>query len=196
LHIHHIERIDINHLGPDPREVLFWKFVLFLVMKLKRDQHIRKIEDSDRRWLQRVLSKSWGSTWVVTRGTVHQADSLSGFLAEVENQNVGVVTWNVNGSMLEIITLNVLRQREGIGRALVNAVIGEAEFLKCSRVWVITTNDNNQAVQFYQALGFKVIAVHKGAVNESRKIKPEIPFIGIDGIPITDEIELEKILSG
>ena len=132
----------------------------------------------------------------MTRGTIHQADSLSGFLAEVENQNVGVITWNVNESMLEIITLNVLRQREGIGRALVNAVIGEAESLKCSRVWVITTNDNNQAVQFYQALGFKVIAVHKGAVNESRKIKPEIPLIGIDGIPITDEIELEKILSG
>jgi N-acetylglutamate synthase-like GNAT family acetyltransferase len=153
-------------------------------MKLKHEQYIRKIEDSDRDWLQRILSESWGSARIVTRGTVHQADSLSGFLAEVENQNVGVITWNVNGSMLEIITLNVLRQREGIGRALVNAVIGEAESLKCSRVWV-----------FYQALGFKVIAVHKGAVNESRKIKPEIPLIGIDGIPITDEIELEKILS-
>ncbi|OLS29209.1 MAG: Mycothiol acetyltransferase [Candidatus Thorarchaeota archaeon AB_25] len=165
-------------------------------MKLKHEQHIRKIEDSDRDWLQRILSESWGSARIVTRGTIHQADSLSGFLAEVENQNVGVITWNVNESMLEIITLNVLRQREGIGRALVNAVIGEAESLKCSRVWVITTNDNNQAVQFYQALGFKVIAVHKGAVNESRKIKPEIPLIGIDGIPITDEIELEKILSG
>ncbi len=160
----------------------------------KNERHIRQIEDSDREWLQRVLSESWGSTRVVTRGTVHQADNLSGFLAEVENQNVGVITWNVNESMFEIITLNVLRQREGIGRALVKAAIDEAESLKCSRVWVITTNDNNKAVQFYQALGFQVTAVHKGAVNESRKIKPEIPIIGIDGIRITDEIELEKIL--
>jgi N-acetylglutamate synthase-like GNAT family acetyltransferase len=196
LHIHHIERIDINHLGPDPREVLSWNSILFLAMKLKREQHIRKIEDSDRGWLQRVLIESWGSARIVTRGTVHQADRLSGFLAEVDNQNVGVITWHVNERMLEIITLNVLRPREGIGRALVNAVIGEAESLKCSRVWVVTTNDNNQAVQFYQALGFKVISVHKGAVKESRKVKPEIPLIGIDGIPITDEIELEKILSG
>ena len=96
--------------------------------------------------------------------------------------------------MLEIITLNVLKQREGIGRALVNAAVETAESLKCSRVWTITTNDNTQAVKFYRALGFTLAAVHKGALSESRKLKPEIPLFGIDGIPITDEIELEKIL--
>ncbi len=96
--------------------------------------------------------------------------------------------------MLEIITLNVLKQREGIGRALVIAAVETAESLKCSRVWVITTNDNTQAVKFYQALGFTLVAVHKGALNESRKLKPEIPLVGLDGIPMTDEIELEKII--
>ncbi len=121
-------------------------------------------------------------------------DRLPGFVAEIEGQNVGVLTWNVNEYMLEIVTLNVLHPRKGIGRSLVNAVIDEAESLKCSRVWVITTNDNNQAVKFYQALGFEVKTIHKDAVIESRKLKPEIPLVGVDGIPITDEIELEKIL--
>lgn len=100
----------------------------------------------------------------------------------------------MNENMLEIVTLNALQPQKGIGRALVNAVIEEAESLKCFRVWVITTNDNSQAVQFYRTLGFEMKAIHKDAVIESRKLKPEIPLVGIDGIPITDEIELEKIL--
>jgi N-acetylglutamate synthase-like GNAT family acetyltransferase len=96
--------------------------------------------------------------------------------------------------MLEIITLNVVKQRKGIGKSLVYAAVEEAESIKCSRVWVVTTNDNATAVAFYRALGFTIVAVHKDAVIESRKLKPEIPLVGIDGIPITDEIELEKIL--
>ena len=39
--------------------------------------------------------------------------------------------------------------------------------------------------------GFRTVAVHSDAVSESRKLKPEIPEIGIDGIPIRDEIEME-----
>jgi ribosomal protein S18 acetylase RimI-like enzyme len=119
---------------------------------------------------------------------------LPGFVAEIDDQNVGFLTWNINENMLEIVTLNVVRQREGIGRSLVYMTIDEAKSLKCSRVWVITTNDNTAAVEFYRALGFKIVAVHKNAVNESRELKPEIPLVGIDGIPITDEIELQTIL--
>ena len=36
-------------------------------------------------------------------------------------------------------------------------------------------------------------AVHRGAVDDSRrKLKPEIPVAGAYGIPVRDEIELEK----
>ena len=51
------------------------------------------------------------------------------------------------------------------------------------------------ALGFYQKRGFRLVAVHPGAVNESRKLKPEIPLIGNDGIPIRDEIELEIVLT-
>jgi N-acetylglutamate synthase-like GNAT family acetyltransferase len=114
---------------------------------------------------------------------------------EIDGQKNGILTWNVNENMLEIITVNVLKQREGIGTDLVNATVEEAETLSCSRVWGITTNDNITAQKFYRALGFRIAAVHKDAVKESRKLKPEIPLVGIDGIAITDEIELEKILN-
>jgi len=47
------------------------------------------------------------------------------------------------------------------------------------------------ALGFYQKRGFELVAVHRGAVNESRKIKPSIPLVGMNGIPLRDEIELE-----
>jgi hypothetical protein len=37
-------------------------------------------------------------------------------------------------------------------------------------------------------------ALHVNAIEESRKIKPQIPLYGFDGIPIMHEVEFEKIL--
>lgn len=36
--------------------------------------------------------------------------------------------------------------------------------------------------------------LYRNAVEAARRLKPQIPFIGNDGIPIRDEIELEKAL--
>jgi hypothetical protein len=63
----------------------------------------------------------------------------------------------------------------------------------CARLWVITTNDNVDALRFYQRRGFCLAAVHRGAVDRSRaSLKPEIPAVGAYGIPLRDEIELER----
>ena len=131
---------------------------------------------------------------MVSRGVVHQADRLPGLVAEVDGRMEGLLTYSVKDGMLEIVTLNVLKEREGIGKALVERVVDLALSRGCSRVWLITTNDNATAVKFYEAVGFRMVAVYKGAIAESRKLKPEIPEFGIDGIPITDEVELEKCL--
>ena len=64
----------------------------------------------------------------------------------------------------------------------------------CTRSWLITTNDNARALAFYRALGFGVTAVRPGAVDGSRKLKPSIPLVSEDGVPITDEVELERRL--
>ena len=61
-------------------------------------------------------------------------------------------------------------------------------------MWLVTTNDNLRALAFYQRRGFRIIAVHTDAVARSREAKPEIPAVGDNGIPILDEIELEKEL--
>jgi GNAT superfamily N-acetyltransferase len=77
---------------------------------------------------------------------------------------------------------------------LINAVVEEARKRNCTRIFLITTNDNLNALGFYQKRGFELVAIHRGAVNESRKIKPGIPLMGNDGIPLRDEIELELTL--
>jgi len=162
--------------------------------KLKQQIHIRKIRNSDSDWITEVLNESWGSSRVVSRGVLHQADRLPGLVAEVDEKREGLLTFNVKNNMLEIVTLNVIKQREGIGRTLIDRAVDLASSYGCSRVWVITTNDNTQAIEFYKKVGFRIVAIHKDAMNESRKLKPEIPEFGIDGIPITDEIELERVL--
>jgi Acetyltransferase (GNAT) family len=64
----------------------------------------------------------------------------------------------------------------------------------CRRVWLITTNDNLRALRFYQRRGFRLVAVHPDALARSRELKPSIPEIGLDGIPLRDELELELLL--
>jgi hypothetical protein len=57
---------------------------------------------------------------------------------------------------------------------------------------VITTNDNVDALRFYQRRGFRLAALHQGAVDDSRaRLKPEIPEIGEHRIPLRDELDLE-----
>jgi GNAT superfamily N-acetyltransferase len=93
----------------------------------------------------------------------------------------------------EILTLHVDEQWHGTGTALIEAAGQLARRHRCTRLWVITTNDNVDALRFYQRRGFCLVRVHCGAVDRSRAtLKPEIPPVGAYGIPLRDEIELEK----
>ena len=67
---------------------------------------------------------------------------------------------------------------------------------ECRRLSVVTTNDNVRALGFYQRRGFILSAFRKGAIEKSRRIKPEIPELCCDYIPIRDELELVLRLTG
>jgi GNAT superfamily N-acetyltransferase len=93
----------------------------------------------------------------------------------------------------EILTLHAGQQWRGAGTAMIEAAGQLARRQGCARLWVITTNDNVDALRFYQRRGFCLAAVHRGAVDRSRaSLKPEIPAVGAYGIPLRDEIELER----
>jgi GNAT superfamily N-acetyltransferase len=128
---------------------------------------------------------------VVTRGQIHRADQLPGLVAVANSEPVGLVTYIIRNGDCEIVTLDSLQAGKGIGSSLVAQVRAIAEDNHCARLWLITTNDNTDALCFYQKIGFELAAIHRGAIVESRKLKPQIPQTGNGGIPIRDEIELE-----
>ena len=150
------------------------------------------MEDSD--WITDVLLENWASNIIVTRGISYKADLLPGFVAETEGVKVGLLTYSISNDELEIITLNAIEEGKGVGTALLEEIEKFAKMKNCSRIWLITTNDNVDALRFYQKRGYEIKSVHRYAIEESRKIKPQLPFVGKYGIPIRDEIEMEKQL--
>ena len=152
------------------------------------------ITDQDRRWLRNYLQERWSSSQVVSRGIVHQADTLPGFIANWKGKPAGLLTYHLDGDACEIVSLNSDIEGVGIGTALLEATKKQAASQGCRRLWLITTNDNVEAIRFYQKQGYELVAVHRNAIEQSRKLKPSIPVIGLHGIPIRDEIEFEMHL--
>ena len=156
---------------------------------------IRALNDGDREWVARLLTEHWASPRIVSRGRVCDGDRLPGFAAVRDGRPIGLATYRIDGGDCEIVTLNSLAERQGVGSALIDAVKDAARQAGCRRLWLITTNDNVSALRFYQKRGFVLVAVHRGALEEARRrLKPEIPLVGLDGIPLRDEIELELVL--
>ena len=150
---------------------------------------------ADREWVSEFILELWGSNKVVSRGVVYYPQDLPGFVAMYDGEKVGLVTYNITGTNCEIVTINSVRPFLGVGTALIEAVRDIALKSGCKRLWLITTNDNMNALRFYQKRGFVLVAIHRDALDISRKLKPEISLIGNDGIPLPDEIELEMILN-
>lgn len=100
----------------------------------------------------------------------------------------------VQGDTLEILSLDSLRENQGIGSALVDLAVQEARDQKCRRVVLITTNDNIRALRFYQRRGFDMSNFYRNAMDLARKLKPGIPAVGENQIPLRHEIEFEMLL--
>jgi len=155
---------------------------------------LRRLTQEDLPRLRQFWIEHWGGEDMISRGHVHHVEQLEGFVVEDGDEWVGLLTFVVKDGECEVTSLDSLRAGQGIGSTLMDKAIEEARARRCRRLFLITTNDNLNALGFYQKRGFQIVAVYPGAVNESRKIKPGIPLVGMDGIPLRDEIELEMIL--
>ena len=137
-----------------------------------------------------------GSAVVARHGELLDATGRPALLVEDGGRLVGLLTYVVSGLDCEVLTLHADPPRGGIGTALVEAVASVAASLGCDRLWLITTNDNVDALRFYQRRGFRLVALHPGAVDRSRReLKPQISEVADNGIPIRDELDLERSLS-
>ena len=152
---------------------------------------VRDLKPDDQRWMHDFLVTYNHSLRVVSRGTLHQVLQLPGLIATSNAIPAALLTYHVADREFEVVTLHTAVQRQGLGARLLAAGRERARELGCRRLWLITTNDNEPAIRFYQRQGMTLVAIHYNALEESRKLKPEIPYVGLGGKPIRDEIEFE-----
>jgi N-acetylglutamate synthase-like GNAT family acetyltransferase len=159
---------------------------------LPSNLQLRSLTPEDQSWLEPFIVEHWGAREVVVHNTVYQPATLPGFAEEIEGKVFGVVTYQVRGSECELVTLNCGERRRGIGTALLEKVEETARQLGCRKCWLVTTNDNLDGLRFYQRRGYRLSAIHYGAVTAARSVKPAIPMVGDYGITLQDEVALEK----
>lgn len=155
---------------------------------------LQKITDRNREEAIRFLTGRWGSDRMVSGGHVWELAELDGFVTVEGGEITGAVTYRPAGVDCEIVSLDGAPENRGAGTALLNAAVRAAGEKGCRRVFLFTTNDNTRAIRFYQKRGFDMAGFFRNSVEKARKIKPEIPKTGDDGIPIRHEIEFEFLI--
>ncbi len=153
---------------------------------------IEPLSDKYRNCVAERTNELFGGTTVISRGVLHEPAKLPGFIALSGKELVGLATYFISDSECELVTIDALIRERSIGTQLLTAVEAIAQASDCSRLWLVTTNDNVDALRFYEKRGYNVKQVHRNAIAKSRMLKPAIPEFGDYGTPIRDEIELEK----
>jgi ribosomal protein S18 acetylase RimI-like enzyme len=156
---------------------------------------IKIISAENREQVNDFISSHWFSTDMVVRGEVVDMKVLDGFVVYDGETITGLTTYRIEDDECEIMSLDSLRENQGIGTALINKVIEKAAKEKCTKIKLITTNDNINAMRFYQKRGFDMAKLYHNALDVSRKLKPSIPMLGDFDIPLKHEIEFEMNLS-
>lgn len=152
-------------------------------MKIQEFDKNHKISD--------FFNDRWGSDFIVSGSEKLYGKDLPGFVIYDNDKIVGLLTYHLKDDNCEIVTLDSLKPNSGIGSALINAMIDKTRKQKFSRLWLMTTNDNIDAMRFYQRRGFVFSGININAIQKSRELGQEIPEKGQYDIPIRDEIELE-----
>lgn len=155
---------------------------------------VRPAAEADRAWAAELLSARWGGTEIVVGGRFIDALAIEAFVAESDDRLCGLLTYDPRGDEWEIVTLDAVRPAQGVGTALLAAMVTLAASHAARRLIVVTTNDNLDALHFYQRRGFRLAAVAIGAARDARRLKPTVPRLGSYGIDIRDELRLERDL--
>ena len=149
---------------------------------------------TDRAFLEELLRLRWSGGSLLLRGKMIAPCDVEALAAYDGERLAGVATWRKEADALYLLTLNNITDQRGVGVSLLAAMMKLARGHGAPLIRAIITNDNLNALRFYQRRGFRIIAVYPGAVDTIRAAYPHVPEIGHDRIPIRDEIELERNL--
>jgi len=158
---------------------------------------ILEIDAALRKKIQPILTETWGSSMLAINGKLWDSQKMPGFVAvgatsPTETYEIlGYLLYEFHDGLCEIMVLESVAQKIGIATALIEQVKQTAKSGGVSKIIVQTSNDNTYAFRFYQRRGFTIREIRLGAMGVARELKPSIPLIGEDGIPLRDEIEFE-----
>jgi GNAT superfamily N-acetyltransferase len=152
---------------------------------------IRRARAAEREVAIARLTAEWGDPMRV-RGEAYAFDDCEIFIAG-DFEGLAAVCVR-DRPVAELVAINAFERSRGIGTALIAAVVATLQGFDALRL--TTTNDNLDALRFYQRRGFCLSALRPGAVDEARGLKPSIPVVGDYGIALRDEIDLVLRLPG
>lgn len=154
----------------------------------------QRIDDTIKTDVKAFIRKHWGSELMISRGRIHVVADLDGFVITDSGEIIGLITFSITSGECEIVSLDSIKENQGIGSMLLNLVSEVATKQKCRRIWLYTTNDNTDALRFYQKRGFDICNFYHNSVDFARQVKQEIPKYGHNGIEIKHEFELERLI--
>lgn len=152
---------------------------------------VREATDDDRASVRDLFQRDFGRSRIVAFGEVMDIDAMPALVAVVTDAPSGALTYRLLGDALHIVALatDAMSQRSGVGGYLVAEAELLARRLELARVIVTTTNDNLPALYFFQRRGYRLTdLVPEGVHSQAGGLA------GFAGIPVRDEIRLEKRL--
>jgi ribosomal protein S18 acetylase RimI-like enzyme len=108
---------------------------------------VRELRPDEQSWKSDTLQRDWGSTKVARRGELVDAAEFPAYVAEIDGESVGLAVV-VGGDQLEVLSITSSVRGSGVGRALLERCFADARAAGCTRVWLMTTNDNIAAIAF------------------------------------------------
>ena len=151
---------------------------------------VREATPADRHDIEEICDRAWGETEVDAFDRTFDVLAAQNLIAVVDDKLVGLISLALDRGDLTIVLLSVYPeyQGSGVGAALVEAAIAQAQNKRLTTVKVATTNDDIPALYFYQRRGFVIFDVASGALVEHHG--SAVP--GFADIPVRDEIRLRR----
>jgi ribosomal protein S18 acetylase RimI-like enzyme len=154
---------------------------------------VREGEAADHDAAMALFRRDFGHTNIVAFGEVANLDGAPVLVASMKGELAGALAYRLLPDAVQIVALatDPMWQRTGVGGHLVAEAEAVARSRALGRVVLATTNDNLPALYFYQRRNYTIIEVVPGAILPHLK---DGNTIGFGGIPIRDEIRLQKTL--
>lgn len=156
---------------------------------------IRSSDTSDISWIESAV-RGWGSSFVVSKGRKSYPQNSPCLIAEgADGSKAALLSYEPRPkNEAEITFLESFETGKGAAGQLVKEAVKLLKKKNIKRVFVVSTNNNYDAFKFYQYQGFRPVRVYPDAMKAARRLKPSIPKMCSNGLPINDEIEYELLL--